>query len=64
MKELMMKMLLLNNMNYMLNRTSDFCRTIILFDTIKLLLVFDNNAILKIIVKHEKSSICYSAMSF
>ena len=36
----MMKMLLLNNMNYMLSRTSNFCRTIILFDTIKLLLVF------------------------
>ena len=30
MKELMMKMLLLNNMNYMLSRTSDFLRTILI----------------------------------
>ena len=57
MKELMMKMLLLNNMNYMLSRTSDFYRTIILFDAIKLLSL-NNNAILIITVRHN-FSICY-----
>ena len=31
MKELMMKMFLLNNMNFMLSRTSDSRRTIVIF---------------------------------